>query len=59
MSDFFSSFLLITGWVVIAWGIYSFIMSFFWFYGFVFAIPILAAGWFCLYLSKKLNSKRN
>jgi hypothetical protein len=57
MSDLFSSFLLITGWVVIAWGLYFFAMSIFWFYGFALAIPILAAGWLCLLLSKKLDSK--
>ena len=57
MSGFFSSFLLITGWVILVWGLYFFVMSIFGFYGFAFTLPILAAGWLCLFLSKRLDSK--
>lgn len=58
MGEFFSSFLFITGWVVIAWGLYFFVMSIFWFYGFALAIPILVVGWLCLFFSKKLDTKK-
>jgi hypothetical protein len=57
MREFFSSFLLITGWLIIAWGIYFLAWFLIMFYAFPYASCILSAGWLCLFLSKKLDPK--